>query len=165
MPSSNYVKLNMSEWDCYVLYDVIRWVWKEITGNDIVNDNKVSKKETLMGNYWMLNNGVLLQGTNHYSIVKQNINIFCSLLGINSMVIHSKLSSTPNDLIKTIIDNGGMRMFITKDKRAYFQLNDTAYTEWGREKIKGLDFDHRIVKLISLETNFTGWDSGITVII
>lgn len=165
MPSSSYIKSNMSDGDCLVLFDIVRWAWKEATGSDIVNDSEVSTKETLMGNYWMLNNGVLLQGTNHYSIIKQNINVFCLLLNINPMVIHSKLSTTPNEVIKTVIDNGGMRMFITKDGRAYFQINDTAYTEWGRDKIKGLDFKNRIVKLISLETKFTGWDSGITVII
>ena len=52
---------------------------------DIIEESQLEKDpETLMGNYWMLNNGVLLHGINHYGIIKNNDNLFCSLLDINN---------------------------------------------------------------------------------
>jgi len=164
MPSERYVKKNMSEEEANVLYESVRWAWKEITGEDIKETMKTDDApETLLGNYWMLKNGLILHGVNHYVIIKRNISLFSALLNINAFLIHEKLASQPNDLIKLVIDNGGARAFITKDRRAYFQMNETTYAEWGRQKVKGLDFKSKIVKLIDSRSQFNGWSSGISI--
>lgn len=163
-PSPNYIRRHLSDEEAKVLFESVRWVWKEISGNDITETFDFEPaKETLAGNYWMLKNGLLLHGINHYGIIKRNLSLFANLLDINPFLIHQKLSGTPRDLVKLIIDNGGMRMFITADGRAYFQMNDKVYTDWGRAKVKGLDFKTRVVKLIDPITKFDGWNSGITL--
>lgn len=166
MPSPIKIRSELSYEECFMIFETVRWAWKEITGQDITNLAKVSPApETLMGNYWMLKNGLIFHGVNHYTIVKQNIDVFAKLLNINAFVIHEKLSSPPEQIIKTIIDNGGVRVFITKDKRAYFQMNDKIYGEWGRNKVKKLDFKDKIVKLIDKNIDYSGWKSGITILL
>lgn len=166
LPSPRKIKMDMSKEECKIIFETVRWAWKEITGKDLIElSRKEEKPETLMGNYWMLKNGLLLHGTNHYTMVKQNTNIFSSLLNINGLVLQEKLSRNPEQLIKTIIDYGAVRMFISKDKRSYFQMNDKIYAEWGRNKVKKLDFKNKIVKLIDKKCNYKGWSSGITIIL
>ena len=43
---------------------------------------------------------------------------------------------SPEELIETIIKHGGMRVFINKDRKGYFQMIDDTYSRWGRQKIK-----------------------------
>ena len=49
--------------------------------------------------------------------------------------------------------------------KSYFQMNDQIYGEWGRNKVKKLDFKNKIVKLIDKKINYDGWKSGITIIL
>jgi hypothetical protein len=166
MPAPAHIKTRMSVDEIKVLFESVRWAWKIITGQDLIDMSTVQKKaETLFGNYWMLNRGILLKGNNHFTIVKQNTNLFQSLLNIHAFALHQKLCGRPNELIKTIIDHGGCRVFITQDKRSYFQMNDKSYAEWGRAKVKNLDFKKKIVKLIDKSIDYDGWKSGITIIL
>jgi hypothetical protein len=164
LPSPEHVRRHLSDEEAKVLFESVRWAWKETSGKDITETfNFEPPPETLLGNYWMLKNGVLLHGVNHYGIVKRNLSMFATLLKIDPFVLHQKLAGTPQELVKLVIDNGGMRIFITSDKRAYFQMNDKVYTNWGRSKVKGLDFSKRVVKLVDPTTRFNGWNSGITL--
>ena len=164
MPSEAHVRRHISNHEAQILFESVRWAWKEITGKDLeTNFDFEAAPETLEGNYWMMKNGMMLHGVNHYVMIKRNLSLFASLLQIDPFVIHQRLAGNPNDLIKLVIDNGGLRMFITKDGRAYFQMNDQVYKNWGRSKVKGLDFPTRIVKLIDGKTNYCGWKSGITI--
>jgi len=164
LPSPEHVQRYLSDEEAKVLFESVRWAWKEVSGKDIVETfNVTPAPETLMGNYWMLKNGVLLHGVNHYGVIKRNLTMFASLLGIDPFLLHQKLSSAPSELIKLIIDNGGVRIYVTTDKRAYFQMNSVVYKKWGRKKIKGLDFQKKVVKIIDPLIKFNGWSSGIAL--
>jgi len=164
LPSPNHIKRYLSNEEARVLFESIRWIWKETSGKDISETfNFEPAPESLLGNYWMLRNGLIFHGINHYGIIKRNMTLFSNVLKLEPFVLHQKLAGIPQDLIKYVIDNGGMRIFVTADKRAYFQMNDQVYANWGRAKVKGLDFGNKVVKLVDPTTRFDGWNSGITL--
>lgn len=111
----------------------------------------------------MLMNGILLNGPNHFTIVKKNMELFRALLDINAFVMHEKMASPPDELIKTVLDHGGMRIFINRDKSGYFQMTDETYSKWGRGKVKKMDLKNKVVKVIDKSNPYRGWDSGIVV--
>ena len=164
LPSPRKIRRNLSQHEAIVVFETVRWLWKEISGKDI-NDtfNFKPARETLMGNYWMIKNGLLLSGINHYGIVKRNLSLFAENLDINPFSIHEKLAGKPSQLIKLIIDYGGMRIFVDSNKNAFFQINEKAYANWGRAKIKNLDFKKKIVKIIDPHYKYDGWKTGITI--
>ena len=164
LPPPHIIKNDFSKSECRVIFETIGWLWKEITGKKLINEEKIQKApETLKGNYWMLSNGLLLPGVNHYSIIKKNANLISSLLKINGMVLQQYLGKNPKDLIGLVIRHGGVRIFVNTDRNAYFQMNQDIYAEWGRKKVKGYDFKKKIVKVIDLTAPYKGWDSGISV--
>ncbi len=164
LPSSGEIKRNYSFQECKLLFETVNYLWKAITKTDIIDESKIEKApETLMGNYWMLKNGVLLKGANHITIIKQNTSMFCSLLNLNAFTLLQYLSTDPNKLIFYIIRNGGVRIFINKDKNAYFQMSEEIYAKWGRKKVKELDFPIKTVKILGFNHDYSGWDSGITI--
>ena len=164
MPSPKAVRSRFSEEEGKVLFQSIQYVWKEITGQDIIEEEQIIQHpEKLEGNYWMLNNGVLLSGPNHFTIIRDNTHLFCTLLDINPFSMHEQLASKPNNIIKTILDHGGMRIFVNKNRIAYFQLTSDTYRKWGISKIRGLDIEEKNVKVIDKSRAYKGWDSGITV--
>jgi len=125
LPSPNHIKRYLSNEEARVLFESIRWIWKETSGKDISETfNFEPAPESLLGNYWMLRNGLIFHGINHYGIIKRNMTLFSNVLKLEPFVLHQKLAGIPQDLIKYVIDNGGMRIFVTADKRAYFQMND-----------------------------------------
>ena len=113
----------------------------------------------------MMTNGVILSGTNHFTIIKRNLDLFATLLNISTFVLHEKLASPPDEIIKTIIDHGGMRIFIKVDKTMYCQVNPQTYSKWARSKIKKLDFKNKIVKVVDSSQPYKGWTTGITIIL
>lgn len=164
LPSGRKVRQEFSKQEIKVLYETIEYLWEKITGERIIPEKEIVRApETLFGNYWMLNNGLLLKGLNHYSIVKQNPILFSSLLGIGGMTLQEYLASPPNKLIAFIIKNGGLRLFITKDKRLYAQMSPEIYGAWGKNKINKLDFKLKVVKVIDLSYPYDGWKSGIVI--
>lgn len=166
MPEPVKIKNSLSYEECKVVFESVRWAWKKITDQDLIElSSKTPAPKTLMGNYWMLSEGLLLHGVNHYTIIKQNLNLFSSILNINAFVLHEKLSGSPTEIIKLIIDKGGVRVFISDDKKAYFQMNDKEYGKWGKKKVKHLDFKEKVVKLIATNTPYNGWKSGFTIIL
>jgi hypothetical protein len=116
-----------------------------------------------MGNYWMLPKGVILEGPNHFTIIKRNMNLFISLLNINAFAMHDRLAGNPNGVIKLVLDHGAMRIFVNKSKDAYFQLTDETYSIWGRQKIKKYEFKNKITKVVDKRQPYNGWSSGIVV--
>ncbi len=166
LPPAAKIKSELSEKEAEIIFESVRYVWKEITGQDIIEESKIKKApETLHGNYWMIKNGVLMEGLNHFTIIKKNLELFSSLLGIDAFVLHEKLSGNANGLIKTAIDHGGIRIYIDFNKKLYCQMNDKTYSKWGRNKIKNLDFRKKIIKVIDITSAYNGWESGITIIV
>lgn len=166
LPVPRQIKKDLSIEECKLVYETVGYLWKKITGQDIIKEvHSQDAPETLTGNYWMIKNGVLLQGVNHFSIIKQNASMFSSLLKLNGFALQQYLVSNPLKLIKYILENGGMRVFIDKNNNAYFQLSEETYGKWGRAKIKSLDFNKKIVKIIDFKAPYNGWKSGVSVIL
>lgn len=164
LPSPKYIIKNFSIEEIRVITETVGYLWKQIANGDILQEVKIKKApEMLMGNYWILNKGVILNGPNHYTIIKQNMNLFVSLLDINAFAMHDRLASNPNDVIKLVLDHGGVRVFINDKQESYFQLTDETYSIWGRKKIRKYEFDNKVVKVIDKRQPYKGWGSGITV--
>jgi len=166
LPSPQNIRKSLSNNEIKIVFRTVWYLWNKITGFNLVEDTKVEqKKETLEGNYWMLHKGVLITGPNHYTIIKNNLNLFRSLLGIHAFTMHDKLASDPNDLIKLILDNGGIRIFVNQDRISYFQLSSDTYAKWGKKKILKYEFNKKIVKVIDTNSPYRGWRTGISIIL
>lgn len=164
LPDPSTIRKRFSNEEAKILFQTIGYVWKKVTGRNIVKDSKIEKKpETLMGNYWLIQKGILLEGVNHYSIIKNNLELFRILLGIHAFTLHEKMASPPDELIKLVLDHGGVRIFVSKDRRAYFQLTDKTYGKWGSRKIREYDFNNKVVKVIDSNAPYKGWNSGILI--
>ena len=164
LPAPKKIRHDFSIKECEILFESIAYVWKKITGQKLIQEQEIiNPPETLFGNYWLINNGILLHGVNHYGIIKQNASLLCALLKINGFALQEYLGSRPNDLIKFIIDNGGVRMFVNKNKKLYAQMSPETYGKWGRAKVKKYDFKLKAVKVIDLRAPYKGWKSGITI--
>ena len=164
LPSAKKVKNDFSETEAEILYESVGYAWKKITGQDIAKSlDKKSAPKTLFGNYWMLKNGILLKGINHFDIIKRNMDMFCSLLKLHPFTMHQYMASSPNKLIQYVLRNGGVRIFIDKDRNAFFQMSENTYSRWGRAKVKGFDFHSKTVKVIDFHSTYNGWKSGINI--
>ncbi|MFW5879940.1 MAG: hypothetical protein ACOCUV_03865 [bacterium] len=166
LPTPRKITQDFSNEEANILFETVGYLWREITGNSVVIENK-SERGTLpfIGNYWLIQNGIMLHGINHYTIVKNNSSLFCSLLNINGFALQHYLAGQPNMLIKFIIENGGTRMLAKIDNKAFFQMAEQTYAKWGKSKVKKLNFKEKIIKIIDLKVPFNGWNSGIPIII
>jgi hypothetical protein len=166
LPAARKVRQDFSLQECKVLYQTLEYLWERITKQRIIPEKEIfTAPESLSGNYWMLANGILLSGINHYTIAKHNSQMICSLLDIGGMTFQEYLGRKPNDLIKFIIKNGALRLFITKDKRLYCQCSPETYAKWARNKIRKLDFKKKVVKVIDSRVDFKGWTTGIPILL
>ncbi len=166
LPPPAKIRSEFGNDEANALFETVAWAWEKISGNKILDELKVTEApEHMMGNYWMLENGVILGGENHFTIIKNNINLFSILLEINSMALSfiKDMSTEPNKAIHKAICNGAIRIFINVKKEAYFQISAKAYRKWGRAKIKKLDYKKKSIKVIDCSKPYLGWDSGITV--
>ena len=166
LPSPAKIKKDFSNAECAVIFETIAYLWREITGKNIREDAKLKKaEERLMGNFWLINKGVIIGGVNHFSIIKQNSNLIGSLLDINQMVLQQYLSLQPNKLILLVIKSGGIRLFCNKNKKLFAQMSEDTYAQWGRNKIQKYDFKDKLVKIIDLNSPYKGWSSGISIVL
>jgi hypothetical protein len=166
LPSPRQVKMDFSHQECKVLYETLEYLWKNITKEKIIPDEEIiPAPEKLMGNYWMIANGILLEGINSHDIIRKNANIICSLLNLSMMTLQEYLCNKPNTLIKYILKNGGVRLFITKDGRLYAQMNSEVYGKWGKAKIKKLDLKKKVIKVVDLKVDYKGWQNGVSILI
>lgn len=164
LPNPEAVRIYFSEEECNIVFDTIKYLWKKITNEDL--DKKIKKKNhsnVLEGNYWMFNNGILLKGINHYTIIKKNINMFANTLKISPIKIHEKLASEPNQLIKKMIELGAIRVMADKDANMWFQLSPNTYSTWGRKKIKKMEAKEKYAKIVDLNAQYKGWETGIVI--
>ena len=100
LPAPAQVKKAYSFEECKLLFETVNYLWKTITKKDIIDESKIEKApQELSGNYWMLRNGLLLKGTNHISIIKNNSSMFCALLNLNTFTLLQYLSTDANKLI------------------------------------------------------------------
>ena len=164
LPTPKNIENLLSSAELRIIAETIRFLWQKIAGQDIIGESKMEKSsEKLLGNYWMITKGVLLSGPNHCTIIKKNMDLFMSLLDIDAFAMHENMASNPNNLIKLVIDNGAMRIFVNADGKAYFQLSADTYGKWGRRKIKKYDFKEKIVMVIDINAKYNGWKSGIRI--
>ena len=166
LPSPRQIRQDFSLNECKMLYETLEFLWEKITKTRLVPEKEIIKApETLTGSYWMLSNGILLGGSlnNHYTIIKQNNLLICTLLDISGMVMQEFLHSPPDKLIEFILKNGGMRLYISPSKKLFAQCSPETYGQWGRAKIKKLDFDFKAIKVIDFKTKYCGWKSGILI--
>lgn len=165
LPTPRQIKREFSNQEANILFETVGYLWREITGNDLIMETK-GQRGTLpfLGNYWIINNGVMLYGINHYTIIKKNTSMICSLLNINGFALQHYLSGHPNDLIRFVIQNGGVRMLARMDHKAFFQMSEQTYAKWGKVKVKKFDFRKKIVKIVDFKVPFKGWNSGIPII-
>lgn len=166
LPSPRSILKSFSIEEIRVLTETVGYLWKKVANNDIIAESKMKRApESLEGNYWMITKGVILEGPNHYTIIKKNMDLFIGLLDINAFAMHDRLASNPNDVIKLVLDHGGMRIFVSPDKVVYFQLSDKTYTAWGKNKIRKYDFKKKITKVIDSRQPYKGWKTGIVLIL
>jgi len=164
LPHPRKIRQDFSYQECRILYETLEYLWDKITGYRIIPEKEIiHAPETLFGNYWLIKNGIILQGINHYTIIKQNAELFASLLDISGLTLQHYLCSRPNKLIGYIIKNGGIRLFVTKDKRLYAQMSQITYAQWGKNKIKNMNFKNKIIKVIDTNIEYGGWKSGISL--
>lgn len=164
LPSVRKIKRDFSNEECKLLFETVGYLWKEITGNSIIQEQDIERApEGLKGCYWMLKNGVMLSGLNHFSIIKQNVDMFCTLLKLSPFAVHQYIASNPNKLLYYVLLNGGLRITVDQDNVGWFQLSEKTYANWARKKIKGLDLKEKNVKVIDPKTSYNGWKSGILI--
>lgn len=164
LPNARLVRQEFSLSECKLLYETLEYLWSKITGQKLISEKEISHgPETLLGNYWMLANGITLWGVNHYVIIKNNPILFASLLDLGGMTLQEKLSSHPNKLLSYIINNGGLRLFVSKDKRLYAQCSPKTYGDWAKAKIQKLDFPYKIIKVVDPKIEYKGWCNGVII--
>jgi hypothetical protein len=166
LPAPRKIRQDLSLMELKVLYETLEYLWSNITNSKIIPEKAIiSAPETLKGNYWVLNNGILLKGINHYTIIKDNALLISSLLDIGGMTLQEYLHSPPNKLIELILKKGGVRIFITQDKRMYVQCSPEIYGEWCKDKIKKMDFKYKVIKVIDFKSEYKGWNSGLSILL
>jgi hypothetical protein len=166
LPTPRKIKQDFSIEESKILFETVNYLWKKITGSDIILENKkVKTQEPLMGNYWILRNGIIIEGENHYTAIKRNIPLISTLLDIGGFTLQYYLAGHPNKLIQFILLKGGIRMFIKKDGKGFFQLSSETYGNWGKEKIKKMDLHKKIVKIIDFNAPYKGWTNGISILL
>lgn len=164
LPSAVQVRRDMGLEEAKILYESVGWAWKELTGNDIVDIVKTKlAPHHIEDNYWILKNGVIITGENHFTAIKRNPNMFSMILGLDGLVLAGALASFPNKSIYKMIANGAIRAFVDSKKNAYFQMTDTTYADWGRNTVVKLDFPKKIVKLVDTRQPYSGWKTGIVI--
>lgn len=165
LPDPKHLAKNMSNEEIKIVFETVSFLWNKITGKDIIEETHVeAAPESLSGNYWMVRNGIILHGLNHYSIIKTNAALLQTILDLNGFALQQYLSSPPDKLFFYIIKNGGIRMFADKaNSKLYFQLSEDTYAKWGRHKIKKYDFREKIVKIINDKNEYKGWKSGVEI--
>ena len=163
LPAPTKIRDELSNTECRIVFETVGYLWKKLTGKDLIEESKITKTtEELIGNYWILKNGVILHGINHYSVIKNNSSIFSALLNLNEFALQEYLASPPHRVIGYIIKNGGVRFF-TNGKKAYFQMSEDTYAKWGRSKVKKYDFKDKTVKIVDFKVKYSGWKNGIPV--
>jgi hypothetical protein len=151
----------LSEAEIRIVQNSVDYIWHKMTKKNI--ENPLNEEETLRGNYWMFANGILIKGVNHTTMIKNNINLICTLLNINSLTLFELLGRNYNKLIKHVIDKGGIRLFVTGENVAFIQMSDETYSSWGKKRMQLMNFDKRVVKVIDRKSSYEGWKSGVYI--
>jgi len=164
LPSPRTVKSKLSWEECKILFITINYLWKNIIGKDILEENYIDEpKQELLGNYWLFKNGIMINGENHYTAIERDSSLVITVLGLNGITLQYYLSTSPNKLINYILKNGGVRVFINADNKGFFQMTEKTYAQWGRGKVRKYDLKTKIVRIIDLKMPYNGWKSGIPI--
>lgn len=168
LPSMYIIENKITTTEANILYDVVRDIWKKLSGQDIKNiDLKNLDKDIdiLDGNYWMLPGEFMLGGFNHFSIAKKYRGMFSSMLGINPFIFERLMGQNPQELIGHIICHGGIRMNIDKSKNKVICQTSEASWPWTRNKLMKMFHKNKTAKVIDFKVPYRGWESGINIVI
>jgi len=166
LPSPRQIRKTFSIEETKILFETVGFLWRTITKEDLITEMEIERApDSLLGNYWIVKNGILLHGINHYGIIKQNATLICALLNINGFALQHYLCARPLEVIDFIIRNGGVRMLVRKDKKAFFQMSEDTYAKWGKYKVKRFDFVKKITKVLDPTLEYKGWSSGIPILL
>jgi len=164
LPPSYVVRKTLSNEECSILFETVDYLWKKISGSSITKEEEMIKApESLKGCYWLLKHGILMHGQNHFTIAKRNKTMLVPLLNLNTFTFEEYLSSDPQKLIYYLIDNGAVRVFVNKDKNAFFQMMPEVYADWGKKKVQRYDMKKKVVRVIDRTVDYNGWKSGVAV--
>ena len=164
LPSPRVIKTSLSWEECKIIFETINYLWKEILGKDILKEQCIEEAgQEYLGNYWIFKNGFILNGENHFTAIKRDSSLITTILGLNGISLQYYLSTNPDKLIRYILKNGGVRMFVNKDNNGFFQMSEDTYAKWGRNKVRKYDLKSKTVKIIDFRVPYKGWKSGITI--
>ena len=123
LPSPRVIKTSLSWEECKIIFETINYLWKEILGKDILKEQCIEEAgQEYLGNYWIFKNGVILNGENHFTAIKRDSSLITTILGLNGISLQYYLSTNPDKLIRYILKNGGVRMFVNKDNKGFFTI-------------------------------------------
>jgi len=166
LPTPRVVRTEYSWEECKLIFETVNYLWKKILNKDITKEQLIQRsKQKLLGNYWVFRNGVMIQGVNHFTMIKDNSMMISLMLNLNGFTLQYYMSTNPDKLIRYILQNGGARMFVDTNNQAFFQMSESTYAKWGRAKVKKYDFKKKVVKIIDFKTPYDGWKSGIPIIL
>ena len=164
LPAPRVVKSVLSWEECKILFETINYLWKDVVGKDITEQNYIDTAEQkYLGSYWIFKNGVIINGENHFTAIQRDSSLVTTLLGLNGFTLQYYMSTNPDKLIRYILKSGGVRMFVNKDNKGYFQMTEDTYAKWGRNKVRKYDLKLKLVKIIDLRVPYNGWKSGIPI--
>jgi len=164
LPSPRTIKSRLSWEECKILFVTINHLWKNVVGKDITEENYIDEaQQKFLGNYWIFKNGIMVNGENHFTAIKRDSGLVITILELNGFSLQYYLSTSPNKLIKYILKNGGVRMFVNKDNKGFFQMTEDTYAKWGRDKVRKYDLKSKTVKIIDLKVPYNDWKSGIVI--
>lgn len=169
LPSGYIIKKEMNYSDLRILSKTIGYLWKEITGERLIDVERLVKYDVeaqyLEGCYWLLPGEILVSGFNHFDAAKKHKSTICSLLDINPMLFEKALASRPDGVIKMILKHNGVRVLIRRDASTVFMQSSESGWPLARDKLKKMSHKKKMLRVLDDSKPYKGWDSGVLIII
>ena len=168
IPARSYILKHMSPTELSILFENLSDLWKTITGENLPTNEGTSapqEAKDVDGNFWLLPGGVMVKGFNHFATAVRHKNMLCNLLDINPFIFEEKIHREPKELIKLIIQHGGIRLNINKESsRVIAQSNEESWPTLLR-KFQKMYHKHKVARVLDPTVEYKGWESGIPIIV
>jgi len=168
LPARQYILRQMSPTELSILFENVMDIWKTITGETLPQNPGTSAPQSAKdvdGSFWMLPGGVMLKGFNHFSTAIRHKNMLCNLLDINPFIFEEKMHRNPSELIRMIIQHGGIRLHI--DRAASRVIAQTNEESWPTvlQKFQKMYHKHKVARVLDPTRPYKGWKSGVPIIV
>ena len=168
LPARSYILKQMSPVELSILYENIADLWKTVTGEKLpvqAGEGAPRSATDVDGNFWLLPGGVMVNGFNHFAAAVRHKNMLCNLLDINPFIFEEKMHRNPSELIKMVIQHGGIRMNI--DRQASKVVAQTNEESWPTllQKFQKMYQKHKIARVLDPTRPYKGWNSGVPIIV